>query len=60
MKKMYITMAVMAVASLLPMIAQATPLPPESVPEPSTVFAGAMLLAPFGVMAVRALRKNRK
>lgn len=32
---------------------------PTSVPEPSTVVAGALLLLPLGVSAVRILRKNR-
>jgi hypothetical protein len=31
----------------------------SSVPEPSTVIAGALLLLPFGVSSIRALRKNR-
>jgi hypothetical protein len=33
---------------------------PPSVPEPTTVFAGAMLLLPFGIGAIRALRKDRQ
>ena len=32
---------------------------PEPVPEPTTVLAGAMMLLPFGVGAVRAIRKSR-
>ncbi len=32
---------------------------PAPVPEPTTVFAGAMLLLPLGLGAVRSLRKNR-
>lgn len=31
----------------------------EAVPEPSTVIAGACMLLPFGVSALRKLRKNR-
>jgi hypothetical protein len=52
---------VMSIAALcvIPMMAQATPTV-ESVPEPSTIFAGAALLVPFGISAVRAMRKNRR
>lgn len=32
----------------------------SSVPEPSTVFAGALLLIPFGISAVRVLRKHKQ
>jgi hypothetical protein len=32
----------------------------SSVPEPSTVFAGALMLLPLGVSAVRIMRKNRR
>ncbi|HZI33513.1 MAG TPA: hypothetical protein VFF11_14325 [Candidatus Binatia bacterium] len=32
----------------------------SSVPEPSTIVAGALLLLPFGVSTVRILRKNRQ
>jgi hypothetical protein len=38
----------------------AQPPTPPSVPEPTTVFAGAMLLLPFGIGAIRALRKDRQ
>lgn len=31
-----------------------------AVPEPSTILAGALLLVPFGVGAIRAVRRNRK
>ncbi len=31
----------------------------SSVPEPSTIVAGALLLLPFGVSTLRILRKNR-
>jgi len=41
-----------------PMVAQATPV--SSVPEPSTIFAGAALLVPFGIGAARSLWKNRR
>jgi len=43
---------------VVPMIAQATPV--SSVPEPSTIFAGAALLVPIGISAVRAMLKNRR
>jgi hypothetical protein len=32
---------------------------PTAVPEASTVFSGAMLLLPFGLSAMRSLRKDR-
>jgi hypothetical protein len=35
------------------------PLTPPSVPEPSTILAGALLLLPLGASTVRILRKNR-
>ena len=35
------------------------PPPPVIVPEPTTVMTGALLLLPFGVSALRLLRKNR-
>ena len=47
-----------ATLCVLPMMAQATPV--GSVPEPSTIFAGAALLVPVGISAVRAMRKNRR
>jgi hypothetical protein len=31
-----------------------------AVPEPSTVFAGALLLLPFGISSVRILRKHKQ
>jgi hypothetical protein len=43
---------------VIPMMAQDNPV--TSVPEPSTIFAGAALLVPFGISAVRAMRKNRR
>jgi hypothetical protein len=33
---------------------------PTPVPEPTTMFAGALLLLPFAVSALRVIRKNRK
>lgn len=49
---------------LLPVISQAGPPPPlmpsVSVPEPGTILAGALMLVPLGVGAVRALRKSRQ
>ena len=36
------------------------PLVPPSVPEPATVFAGALLLLPFGICTFRNLRRNRR
>ncbi len=35
------------------------PTPPGSVPEPTTVIAGALLLLPFGVSTFRILRRNK-
>jgi hypothetical protein len=40
------------------MMAQAVPT--STVPEPSTIFAGAALLVPIGISAMRAMRKNRR
>jgi len=37
----------------------ATPLGLAPVPEPSTVVAGALMLLPFGIGAIRSLRKDR-
>jgi hypothetical protein len=31
----------------------------ESVPEPTTMIAGALLLLPFGASTIRILRRNR-
>ncbi len=36
-----------------------TPTPTTSVPEPSTVIAGALVLLPFGVSTLRILRKSK-
>ena len=52
-----ITIAVSTLC-VLPMMAQAREIAP--VPEPSTIFAGAALLVPIGISAVRAMRKNRR
>jgi hypothetical protein len=38
--------------------AQAIDISYAACPEPSTIFAGALLLVPFGVSAVRALRRK--
>ncbi len=59
MKKTRLTMIIGAAICALPVIVHATPGPP-TVPEPSTVFAGALLLVPFGIGAARAIRKLRK
>ena len=52
---------VIAISALcvMPMMAQAYQ-QTAPVPEPSTIFAGAALLVPFGISAVRAMRKNRR
>lgn len=47
----------MTALCVIPMMAQAAV---TSVPEPSTIFAGAALLVPFGIGAVRAIIKNRQ
>lgn len=66
MKKNTLMMALVATACALPMIASANfgapaPTPPvSSVPEPSTIIAGALLLVPLTAGAVRAMRKPRK
>ena len=52
-----IAMSMLALC-VVPMMAQAVPT--SSVPEPSTVFAGAALLVPFGIGAARSLWKNRR
>ena len=44
---------------VLPMVAEAVP-QFAPVPEPSTIFAGAALLVPFGISAARAMWKNRR
>jgi hypothetical protein len=53
---------VIAIATLcvVPMMAQAHADDVTAVPEPSTIFAGAALLVPVGISAVRAMRKNRR
>jgi hypothetical protein len=54
-----ILITITAALCALPVMAQALP-PPTPVPEPSTIFAGAVLLAPLAIGAARALWKNRK
>ena len=45
---------------LIPMVASADIGPPNSVPEPSTIVAGALVLVPLGVGLARAFRKPRQ
>lgn len=44
----------------MPFIASANPGPPASVPEPTTVLAGAACLIPLGVAIASSFRKPRK
>jgi hypothetical protein len=63
MKKTTLTTIIGTVIGALPLITLASPgppTPPTDLPEPSTIFAGALLLVPIGVGAVRALRKLRR
>jgi hypothetical protein len=57
--KMIKTIAITTLAlCVMPLIAQASYAEIAPVPEPSTIFAGALLLVPFGISAVRALRRK--
>lgn len=62
MKKLNIFGITMAALCVLPMAALASPVftGPTSVPEPSTILAGAACLVPLGLGIVRAIRKNRR
>ena len=54
----YLTWAIVAVCAT-PMLAFAGP-PTPSVPEPTTVIAGAACLVPLAVGVLRAMRNTRK